>query len=1525
MSMRHRLLKLVTMVVCLFCMGVWQSAGRNPIPTGSPDSAIPLPEEEEPLRMSKPDSIRYERFYAGGSTISDIYAYISPFPFTEDLYVRFQLLDDTENPGSFTYKVVNGDTHSEVTIPLDEDKGFWYPQEFINQGNGGVTISVETWTSGTLGYSLRVYSSQSLEGEPLISAENRHIYFLNEDQFPSFSWRGSTNRLSGALGQDIPFTLEVTPGFMLNQEAKIEINVRTDDWENQDPSHVVISGNNIQKDPDPYNTCYICSLSSLEATNYTFQVRADQDFSGWLDCRLLDKDGNFLDNYSNISVVIPIYYSEEDVAALKKMADDNPLSTDLRRFIDNEYYLKDFSDEDGYRVGVKWSQEQQNRVNEFMLDDYEARVENLETLNTLTELTQIRLNGTCLEGLNLSALSQLRFLSLWDTPLFWDDVILPLSPMDDLWLSGNTRISIGTPLDDNSSVAANGTEIDLSEFAVVDGQNSTYQWYQEEEYSEPKKVEMPTVGEEMGKFLLQGTPGARYYCEIKNPLYDDWAIETSRCKITRNSDQYAQADIDGLKKLAESNPQVPQLQEFVDSKGWELDNWESGQDVIRTEWSSGETARLTHLLIELDWGEEPDTISSLDLSAFTELKYFECERFMNIAELDLSKNTKLEELYLYSRNLKEIDLSSCPNLKQFRFGTQYTNETPSREYLQTVLTRLNLDGCIQLEGLYLEHAHITSLDLSPFKQLRRLHIENCQDLPVINGFEQASQLYSLELPSTTQFQDLINNLPSNVTELLLQDTQYTLPPAEKLARLYTLGLPSYIESLDLAKLPNLQNLDLGWRNDSKLRYSQINNYRPINYNGTSFIQLKSPSHPNEPEWFENGDTIDLSSEAVINGVETVFLWVNEKYNTEEKNALVPVDGKPGVFVLNSLEEEYGSYRCKLMNPQFCEITEINHYWGWQIDAGHIHVETGRESVFDPRDVDILARIVSESSSEALKEWFSSGEWQTGKNSDHAQAIWNDETPRRLTELYIYMLGGNLSGTIDLEGLDKLEQVSLTGNRVEQVILPSETGTLKSLMLGDNPTLTSLIVSPYTNLEHLDIRNTGLTACDVSNNVNLKELYLQGTNLPSVETSTPAIAQNLTEYGAPETVETIDFNNFPALTTFIPNGCITFSDVQNPRQMDPITTYIQYMPQGSVRNAYTPYGTTLDYSAEGTIGQTTSTIVWKMADQMEDEGTTIEHSGFTYTISDTDEPNKVLSANFENTLFPGWTIRFYTTIYTCDGDANLDKEVNVQDIPATVSYILQDTENIPANFGWAEADVNYDDKIQVADVTGIVNLIQGKPLTRASQLRSEYAPTVLLELDDNGFLSITSPVSVAGLQLEFTGAKEELPFIGEAAKFVQASTLHSDTLRTLGYSMDGKVIPANKKTVIMQLPAGVRLESALFSDTKATALRSEGDMLPTGNEAIQPISQVTSILNYPNPFRGSTTFRYTLKERASAVTIQIYSATGALVRTLSGLPGDAGLNQYTASLSLPSGTYIYRLSVCGNNNQTISKSNILISK
>ena len=85
------------------------------------------------------------------------------------------------------------------------------------------------------------------------------------------------------------------------------------------------------------------------------------------------------------------------------------------------------------------------------------------------------------------------------------------------------------------------------------------------------------------------------------------------------------------------------------------------------------------------------------------------------------------------------------------------------------------------------------------------------------------------------------------------------------------------------------------------------------HNGLGRITLTSPSHPGDPYWFENGDTIDLSSEAVIDGIETVFLWVNAKYRTEEKEALKPVPNRPGVFVLDARRKN-GDYCRKLMSP-----------------------------------------------------------------------------------------------------------------------------------------------------------------------------------------------------------------------------------------------------------------------------------------------------------------------------------------------------------------------------------------------------------------------------------------------------------------------------------------------------------------------------------------------------------------------------------------------------------------------------------
>ena len=349
-----------------------------------------------------------------------------------------------------------------------------------------------------------------------------------------------------------------------------------------------------------------------------------------------------------------------------------------------------------------------------------------------------------------------------------------------------------------------------------------------------------------------------------------------------------------------------------------------------------------------------------------------------------------------------------------------------------------------------------------------------------------------------------------------------------------------------------------------------------------------------------------------------------------------------------------------------------------------------------------------------------------------------------------------------------------------------------------------------------------------------------------------------------------------------------------------------------------YGETIDLSSQKMVGTSASRFTWVF------DGDTIDHTDSRYTITEDLTPNYQIAGLVTNPLFPGWTVQYDAWVYTCDGDANLDMLVNVQDVTATVSYILRDKDNMIPNFGFAEADVNYNNNVEIADVIGIVNLIHGKPVTKASALRSEAEVPVQMELDADNFLTMNSQVPVAGIYLELVGAIDEIPLLGDAAKFLQASSLNGDTLRVIAYSLDGRTIPSGKSR-IMRLPAGVTLVGASFSDAKANSLRSGGDAIVTSNAPIEAISQLAAVSNYPNPFRGSTTFRYQLTEAAESVTIHVFSANGALAAVLNGLPGEVGDNQYSATLTLPAGVYYYRLTAKTGHGVKASNTNIFICK
>lgn len=1422
--------------------------------------------------------------------------------FTKGMAIRVQLVN-TANPDGVEFRFED----SEPAQTLDNG-GFWIPDEKLTDYGYSVGLRLQMNSSKgcEAGYTVKVYSSQDISTAALAST-GQTIRFMLSDKAPAM---GELSRTSGDLNEDIPFAINVTKaGFLQGQHAKMKIYL------NGPSEGLTLSGQNLSKETGLYNEpIYVLDIPSFSATQFTLMAHATEEWSGTVQVDICDADGNEVAYGGRASFAFPANNSQDDIAALKAIAEANPLNSDLQNFISSKDYLKDRTQSDGYNVGVTWNAESPSRVKSFFIKDYRTHtVSDMKDIGSLSGLEDLRLTGTRLKSLDLSALTKLRQLNMDDNDsLTWFTVKLP-SPLPEYFnLYGSTRVIAGTPVDDYNAYAAKGEEIDLSAYATVGGVKSIYTWFLNDRTTGKRtEATMPMVSGKEGAFVFSGKPGEYYICEITNSNYDNWRMYTPQIKVARNSDSYSPADIAGLKKLATDNPNITQLQEFVESKGWERENWNSYQDVIRTDWNTDEVGRLTHLAIELDWNSK-DTISQLDLSAFTELKYFECEEFMNIEKLDVSKNTKLEHLHIYSRNLASLDLSKCPELQYFRFGTLYIGEG---SYQNTKLATLNLTGCSKLTELYLEHSPLASLDISSFKQLSRLEIEYCPNLK-LQGFDKATSLTYLALPHTEQFADLVKNLPAFIRHLYLQNTEYELPSAQVGKNLESLGLPGYVESLDLAQYPNLSNLNA---DGSLLRYSTVKNYRQINYNGLGHITLTSPSHPGDPYWFENGDTIDLSSEAVIDGIETVFLWVNAKYRTEEKEALKPVPNRPGVFVLDSKEEKYGDYYCKLMNPKFCKISEINVRDGWQIETSRIHVETTVPQVFAESDVATLARIVDASNNKELSEWWSSGAWQTNENSQYAQVIWNDENPRRLVKLYMYQMGNSFTKEVDLSALDKLQELSLYGNRVEKLTLPKNSTVLSSLMLAGNTPLSTLIVSMYPALEYLDVSNTGLKACDVSNNKNLRGLFLSWTEIKPIEETCPEIAALLQTYGVPKTTTSIDLDRFPALKALHTSGsALEFSGVQNPRQLESAEGDVLLAVGKARLGGFCLYGEKIDLSAQATVAGTVSDYIWAVNND------TIDFKDNQYTIAEELMPNDLVVVSVTNPLFPGWRIRYVTTVYTCDGDANLDKSVNVQDVTATVSYILEDKDNMIPNFGFAEADVNYNNNVEIADVIGIVNLIHGKPVTKAGALRSESEVPVQMELDADNFLTMNSQVPVAGIYLELVGVIDEIPLLGDAAKFLQASSLNGDTLRVIGYSLDGRTIPSGKSR-ILRMPAGVTLVGASFSDAKANSLRSGGDAIVTSNAPIEAISQLAAVSNYPNPFRGSTTFRYQLTEAAKSVTIHVFSANGALAVVLNGLPGEVGDNQYSAALTLPAGVYYYRLTAKTGHGVKASNTNIFICK
>lgn len=1503
--MKQKPIKLVTATLCLLVVLFVQpivvgaqtgqrSVGTKPIKEMSESiekaKALSALRSAEGYDFNVP-TVEYIKYHENRSHQIMFRLLASASASAEKVYLRLRLKNPTLRDQLRLAIKLNEAT--EKLLEIDLNGMVWIDPEDCLQDSMGQYVFLNFYSSSiqSFEYELNAFASKDTEGEALASTTSK---FVVVQELPRIT---ATSRIGGDINTDIPLKIQITPGSFGAMRAKLRINVSGVNLQ-----FFSITGDGLKKEDDSMPGWWTYDIANLnEANQYVFTVRSTEACTGTFDTRLSDENFNDFDWIHKNQIVIPTIYNEAEIEGLKALATANPSSADLRDFIAKELWKEDRDPNGNYKIGVSWDTQTPSNIESLTIRDQREAVTKLD-LTPFSQLKSLNITECFLEKLDISSLSMLQILSVYGTPLLFTDVTFPDKLPDNLRCNGSSTIMVGTPIDNYTSSAPIGTEIDLSPQAEVRGVNTIYTWH-EGRIGDGKEVSMPTAEGQPGKFIFNGEPGKYYYCEMSNPTFRNWTIRTVDIKVLRTNVTYSEQDVAAIKKIATDNPDNKKLKEYISTEGWKIENWDSRLDIIRTNWNyDSSPVRLTHLRIEPMWGQDEriDSLFKLDVTKFTELRHLECISANGITELDLSKNTKLEVVRVYSEELKSLDVSKSPNLVELFFSDRYPEfmgniNTGSK---MNILTNLVFTGCSKLTKFELKGSPIARLDLTKTTLLEHLFIQNCNQLTTIDGFDSLSKLQALGLMYTGEaLKKYATKIPASVVYLYFYGSDYPAPDAAVLNRLEEYGVPNNLETLDMQLMPKLRNLSL-W--DSNTTFSKIKNPKDINsvsYDGQSIMPVYGSL--DDGRLFQNGDTIDLSSEAVIAGRSTTFIWVNQKYGTEEKEAIKQVPNRPGVFTIDSKDDQYGGYTCLMGNPLFTREITINRFSGWRVRTSYIHVQTDIEETFDERDVNTLATIVKNSSNVALNEWFGSGAWRKngGTDNDDIYIKWNDNNPKRITFLCLDNMGSGLAKSLDVSGLNMLSTFECVNNDVVELKLPAN--------------LTSLDVS----------ENRNLAKCDLSKNGKLVYLYCNYTPMPAISFSNfPA----LKHYGVPMNVKTLDLATSQLEVLHTEGSPLKFSDISNPYQLTELSDVTSQFAIGDIRGIASTLGKTIDYSAEMKVGETASAIIWKVFSFGKEPSILSNTEGTCQIAGDEFAPGDTIQAVITNSLFPLWRLSFKTIVYSCAGDANLDKDVNVRDVTATVSYSIKDKPNMINPFGFLEADVNEDDQINVADVVSIVNLIQNRPVAKSNALRADYTPTVKLGTDEKGYLYMDAPVAIAGIQFAFTGVKNTLSLVGKAAQMAQASAIDGDTLRILAYGSNGQTIPAGK-TLLMQLPKDARLVSAAFSDANGRSLKSDQRDVVTSNETIDIASSVVTIHNYPNPFEGITTFAYTLAENAEQASIQIFSANGLLVQTLNGLPADEGKNTYTCTIQLSAGVYYYRLLLKGQGNTRISKSNQFIIK
>lgn len=531
-----------------------------------------------------------------------------------------------------------------------------------------------------------------------------------------------------------------------------------------------------------------------------------------------------------------------------------------------------------------------------------------------------------------------------------------------------------------------------------------------------------------------------------------------------------------------------------------------------------------------------------------------------------------------------------------------------------------------LAYLSLTNAGLYSMDLSWNRCLKSLNLSgnNLSTLSLAG----ANGNYAKNILSE------INLSNNNLSELTLNDMRAVRNLNISNNQLSTLDLSfgDYVESIDISN--NLfSDINLGYcaclksfkasnNQLSSITMPEANVLEYFACDNNNFTLATLPSRGNIPEGSfiyapqadyqiaTKGPCTDLSSQNIINGVQTIFTWKdsNGKVLTEG------VDYSISNGLTRFINTEVGNIYCEMSNTLFPAFTGNNIYKTTTIEAAGMPTnEIASFHTINEGDSVSLSLAAAKEGTAIYFDWSGDNNvtqyvlgdtyriFSAKTQGDKTVKVYTYEPTEDIT---VFSMSGAKLSSFDGSKLTKAINVSVCNAGLSEISLPQSTEFKELDIEGNN--FTEFDLSKYPNLTMASLSNNQLTNIDFSNNPNLQvasasynqltdvklgnnnmwALYLDQNNLSEIDLSgAPNITQLSLSNNILESINVDVLSNLRVLA--LNNNKLTFKTL--PEHKSTYAVYY-YHNQANIDAVATEEGV-IDLSDQAIVGTTNTVYRW----------------------------------------------------------------------------------------------------------------------------------------------------------------------------------------------------------------------------------------------------------------------------------------------------------------------------------------------